>query len=475
MKSNKKTDNLMMLTEELAKKPIPPMYAHQKKAVDTTTLTDYALIIRGAGSGKTRIGEEIIKRNLNENALIIWLCPASLTAQASGDFDDSGIPNYKFFGQSTEIQKGKVMIISYDMLKRYRDMILSYGWNMCVCDEFHRTRNEGTIVNEATWQLRKKCKKFYALTATPFNNRDKDFFELISIVTGVDLVNKLEKSIKFKGENKGLLEKAFGFFKNMIFGKKEGEPIASAKIVLNRRTIWKIIDEYIDYVEPEEYQSKINRPTPKSSVKKIEMGDKEVKGYINIIKNKKLSTKEPYLRSYLLRQESSKIKTAVSQIKTIFSDKNTKTLVFSNFVTSGLGSLSKSLKEAGVPFRIYQGKTDKDTRDIIKNDFLSGKTRVLLISPSGFEGLNLKGATDCIVLDPHYNPSKTDQLIARGLRAGSEVKTVNITHYCSVSDKLKNPTVDEKIMKMSGKKREKNEALEGILRKRVRKTEEDDK
>ncbi len=63
------------------------------------------------------------------------------------------------------------------------------------------------------------------------------------------------------------------------------------------------------------------------------------------------------------------------------------------------------------------------------------------------------------------------KLIARGLRAGSEVKTVNITHYCSVSDRLKHPTIDEKIMKTSSKKRDKNEALEGIIKRRVKEKE----
>lgn len=470
MISDKKLREFRMLSEELAKKPIPPMYPHQKKAVDTTSLTDYALIIRGAGSGKTRIGEEIIKSNLNDNALVLWLCPANLVSQTSGDFDDSGIPNYKFFGKETQIQKGKVMLISYDMLKRYEGLILSFGWSLCISDEFHRTRNEGTVINEATWKLRKKCRKFYALTATPFNNRESDFFELISIVIGVDVVNKLEKSIKFKGERKGFLRTVFGFFRDSIFGKREGD-IASAKVVLNRRAIWKIIDQYIDYVEPEEYQNKISRPTPKSSIKKIEMSRKDVRGYVEILKDKTKPNKEPYLRSYLLRQESSKIKKATEQISALYNDKDSRTIVFSNFVTAGLGSLSKSLKEKGVKFAIYQGDTKNTDKDIIKAGFLEGKIRVLLISPSGFEGLNLKGTTDCIVLDPHYNPSKTDQLIARGLRAGSEVKTVNITHYCSVSDRLKHPTIDEKIMKTSSKKRDKNEALEGIIKRRVKEKE----
>lgn len=442
---------------------LPPMYDHQRKAVETTGLTDAALIIRGAGSGKTRIGIEIIKRNLKPDSYIVWLCPAALINQTMGDFDEAKIPNYRYTSQERIIKKGEVTFLSYDLLKRNINLFLSRNWDLVLSDEFHRTRNKGTIINEGTWKIRQKSKKFYALTATPFNNFNRDFFEILSIVIGVDIVKRLEQSIAFRGKKSELLFRFYSFFMKRLFGKKVENKVR-ARFVLNKKTINNILDSYIDYVEPKEYLGKIKRPTANSSIKYVELNKPEVRYYKRVLKNPKIRNKEMYLRVFLLRDDSSKIAAAVDQIKSILKGNNKKIIVFSNFVDSGLGSLSTKLKKSGVDFELYAGATDKSKRSKIKDSFVDGGLKVLLVSPSGFEGLNLKGATDCIVLDPHYNPAKTEQIISRGLRAGSEVEKVNIFHYCAVSKKLRVPTVDEKIMRVSGKKKELNTAMENLLK-----------
>ncbi len=461
MKLNQKA--IILRNSGLLNEELPPMYSHQEKAVQKSGLTDYALIIRGAGSGKTRIGIELVKRSVNKNSHIVWLCPAALIQQTMAEFESAELPVEKYESKDDNIRPGVVIFISYDLLKRNIDRFTSIVWDLAISDEFHRTRNEGTIVNEAAWSLRKKSKKFYALTATPFNNYNKDFFEIISIVVGEDIIRKLEKSITFSGKKNALIFSVQAFFMKTLFGKKMENKV-KAKLTLNRKTILQIMDQFIDYVEPEEYNSSINRPKPESRVEFIELSEQEVHEYKSILKDIKIRNKEPILRAFLLSRDSSKIKRAVSQIKGIVSNKDRRVILFSNFVDSGLGSLSKNLEDAGIEHEVYKGSTDKKKREEIMDGFKKGTVNVLLISPSGFEGLNLKGTTDCIVLDPHYNPAKTEQIIARGLRAGSTVKKVNITHYCAVSKKLNRPTIDQKIMKLSNLKKERNTAMEDILR-----------
>lgn len=442
---------------------LPPMYPHQKQAVDATDISDSALIIRGAGSGKTRIGIEIVKKNLKANGYVAWLCPAALISQSMGDFDEAKIPNYRFTSQDKKLEKGKVAFISYSLLKRNLDFLTSFKWDLVVSDEFHRTRNKGTVINEGTWHLRKKSEKFYALTATPFNNFNKEFFEILSIVVGIDVVKYLERSISFKGKKNKLLFSVHKFFMNSLFGKKVENKITT-KLTLNKKNINSLLDAFIDYASPESYLRSIKRPKAKSQVKKIELLPQELKKYRAILKDRKIRHKEIALRVLLLGEGSSKIVEATKQTKNILNNKERKIIIFSNFVASGLGTLSKSLQKAGVKHELYAGSTSKDKRSEIKKEFLSGNLNVLLISPSGFEGLNLKGTTDCIVLDPHYNPAKTEQIISRGLRAGSDVEEVNIFHYCSVSRKLRFPTIDEKIMRVSGKKDEINKAMEDLVK-----------
>jgi len=454
---------MLSIRDYLKENDLPPMYAHQQKAVNTTELTDAALIIRGAGSGKTRIGIEIVKKYLKKDSHVVWVCPAALISQNMEDFTEAGIPNYKFESSEGNIEKGKVTFISYALLKRNLPLFTSINWDLGISDEFHRTRNKGTVINEATWFLRKKCKRFYALTATPFNNYSSDFFEILSIVIGVDIVNRLQRSISFKGKKSGVLFGLYKFIAQIFFGKKI-ENNMKAKFIFNKNTINTIIDSYIDYVAPEEYLGNIKRPKANSKIEYVELNKNEVKQYKKILKNRKIRNKEMYLRIFLLREGSSKIVRAAKQIKDILKSENKKIIVFSNFVENGLGSLSKELEKTSVEFEVYEGSTNKEKRDIIKTEFTKGDLKVLLISPSGFEGLNLKGATDCIVLDPHYNPAKTEQIISRGLRAGSKVEKVNIFHYCATSSKLKVQTVDEKIMRVSGNKQEMNKAMENLIK-----------
>ena len=49
-------------------------------------------------------------------------------------------------------------------------------------------------------------------------------------------------------------------------------------------------------------------------------------------------------------------------------------------------------------------------------DYNAGKTRVLLVSSSGTEGLDLKGTKLMQVMEPHFNNSKIEQVIGRGIR-----------------------------------------------------------
>ncbi len=458
-------NNIETLTEEL--KNLPPLFQHQKQALEATRLSNRALIIRGAGSGKTRIGEEILNDTLSKDTFALWICPANLINQTSKSLSGVGFTVSIFSKENKTIPKGSVVIASYDMVKRYLPIFTVIQWDICIIDEFHRTRNKGTVINEASWKIQKNCKKLYALTATPFNNTQDDFFELISIVVGQDLVKKLKKSIKFKEKKKGI----FSSLLRLFLGKKKETDEVRAKIIWNKKTILEIFSKFVDYASPETYIHSIQRPTANTVIKDIELSYEELQEYDAIYKNKNIKNKEMAYRQTLLTDNSSKIKTAVLDIKRILSNPEKRIIVFSNFVEYGLGSLEKLLQANNIPYRIFKGDNSSVERSTTEKEFAEGKIPVLLISPSGFEGLDLKGTTDCIVLDPHYNPAKTEQLVSRGLRAGSTVKEVNIYHYRAVSSKLKIPTIDEKILGSAKKKEAKNTAMEKMVGDTVKKKE----
>lgn len=446
-----------MTLGQLLQEHKPPMFPHQEKAVETASLSNSALIIRGAGSGKTRIGAEILERHTGPNSYALWVCPASLTEQAVQDFKDSGLKT-SLYDSSDTFPIGEVIVVSYDMLKTRVKLFTSIRWDVVIADEFHRTRNKGTIINEGIWHVRKKANRFYALTATPFNNKEDDLYELISLVVGKDLVQKLKKNI-YTQKPSFLLS----IIKRILTGEKQDRKLKSNITILNRKSIKKIIDQYVDYLPPEEYMGHLKRPTPVSEIKRVVMTTDEVRRYVAIRKDNTIPNKEIAYRTLLLGEGSSKIEEAVRDIKRIQASGNSRILIFSNFVKTGVNALNQSLNKAGIKAEVFKGGMKGEERESIGKRFQEGSIPILILSPAGFEGLNLKGATHILVLDPHYNPAKTEQLVARGLRAGTDIEKVYITHYCSVSPNKKLTTVDEKIFKTSKVKDEKNKALEDLV------------
>ena len=83
----------------------------------------------------------------------LWVSPASLTEQAVQDFKDSGLKT-SLYDSSDTFPIGEVIVVSM-MLKTRVKLFTSIRWDVVIADEFHRTRNKGTIINEGIWHVRK--------------------------------------------------------------------------------------------------------------------------------------------------------------------------------------------------------------------------------------------------------------------------------------------------------------------------------
>jgi superfamily II DNA/RNA helicase len=99
-------------------------------------------------------------------------------------------------------------------------------------------------------------------------------------------------------------------------------------------------------------------------------------------------------------------------------------IMYSNMIHGGVDVTSQGLKDRGIPFGVFIGKgqpgsTEKSRQQAVL-DYKSGKTKVLLISSAGGEGLDLGNTTFVATLDGHFNPEKTLQAEARGIRSGGQ-------------------------------------------------------
>lgn len=72
------------------------------------------------------------------------------------------------------------MITSYEMLVRYIEEIEKINFDLMICDEGHRLKNNNTNTSIALNQI--GCKRRVLLTGTPIQNELAEFFALIDFV-----------------------------------------------------------------------------------------------------------------------------------------------------------------------------------------------------------------------------------------------------------------------------------------------------
>jgi superfamily II DNA or RNA helicase len=150
-------------------------------------------------------------------------------------------------------------------------------------------------------------------------------------------------------------------------------------------------------------------------------------------------------------------------------------IIYSNFKEyGGLKSLAKILEyhgysdytkygEGQVRYASWTSDIKMQTREEIKAvfnqkaNYNGSKLRIILLSPSGKEGLSLRNVRQIHILEPYWNWSRMLQIIGRGIRYCShkdlpeEKRKVNVYIYLS-THKNEPETIDQYIAKMAQKK-----------------------
>ncbi len=122
-------------------------------------------------------------------------------------------------------------------------------------------------------------------------------------------------------------------------------------------------------------------------------------------------------------------------------------LVFSQFAEM-LALIEGALKTRGIACERLVGATSREERARMVERFQAGEVPVLLVSlKAGGVGLNLTAADTVIHYDPWWNVAARDQATDRAHRIGQK-RAVNVI------DLVARDTVEERIQKMQGRKRE---------------------
>ena len=419
---------------------------HQADAVKRSATSSGMVLNWGLGSGKT-LGSIAVAEAKGGNVLVVT--PAALRENFQGQLREHVSP----------LRHGAYTVISYDEFRRDPE-----GWvararpTTIIADEFHRLRNPGP--REPFDKVRGKVKFMLGLTGSMINNRPEEIVPLVNLAAGKPVFESIED---FKRQHIDEKQIPVG-----LWGRLRGVKPGVEESLKNKAGLGTKLSPVVHrFTGNEAYQREL--PTVSESVVTVPMSP----GQEQMMKA--LSSKNPIL-AYKLKNnlppskkdlksmnsfmaaarqisnnpslyttkamESPKFKAMLDDIVSQSrGNKAFKTVIYSNFIESGVQPLIDELNRRKIPSAAFTGSLNDAQRRQMVADFNAGRLRVLGLSPAGGEGLDLKGVRLVQLTEEHWNPERGNQAVGRSARFRSHAhlpedeRNVEVRRYMTAHNK----------------------------------------
>lgn len=341
------------------------------------------------------------------------------------------------------MQEYQLVITSYDYMRRDIEQYEEHHFYYIILDEAQYIKNQNT--KNAISVKRLKGDHRLALTGTPIENSLAELWSIFDFLMPNYLYNYRYFQKRFENE----------IVRNKDEQKqKELKRLVSPFILRrNKREVLQELPEkieqtqLIDFNEEEkniylaylvQVNEKLQELTNTEGKDKIEM--------LAMLSRLRQICCDTRLIYDNITSPSSKLK-ACMDIVASYVENQKKLLLFSSF-TSMLDLIAEELRTQGISYYMLTGKTSKENRKYLVDQFQQDDTSVFLISlKAGGTGLNLTAAEAVIHYDPWWNQSAQNQATDRAHRIGQK-QTVQV--YKLV---MKN-SIEEKIQRLQKQKKE---------------------
>lgn len=432
------------------------LQSHQEGALTKLEKEDGVLIHHSTGSGKTKTFLEAVRRvqAKNPNSRTLIVAPASLVSNVHKEIEKHKIP----------VDLSKVDLHSYEKAVNIADELKKNKYDLAIADEAQKLRNASTKRTQTLSEIMTGADKRLLATATANYNQASDIAPLLNIVAGRKVLpnNPTEFNKHFTKT-----EPVPRTLTQVVLRQNPGEKVS----LRNNKYLEKVFEKHVHYYDskddpgskkmfPEKTEENVDvemSPAQARMYKFVEGDlplvlrwkirnnlplDKQEKASLNSFSTgvRQVSNSHRHLSSEPDSVEHTpKIKEAFSRMKSkMDSDKNYRGVVYSNFLDAGVKEYAKKLESEGIPHAVYTGQLSSKEKEQMVKDYNEGKNKLLLITSSGSEGLDLKGTKHIQVLEPHFNPSKIRQVVGRGARYGSHLhlpekeRNIHVEHFRSV-------------------------------------------
>lgn len=497
---------------------------HQLKGIEKANQSNGSVLLDWkVGSGKTfgsiGIYEDLKKKNKANTALVVT------PSQLKDNYLTNGIKKFTnsdgvIIGNSTErnkpnfvssdnIPEGKnYYIISNEMFRENPSYFINKTHaDTAIIDEIQKYRDPNSKNYKQFMEARPLLKNVIGMTGTPFSNHPQDIVPILDVITNkkhslgnqsqfkkryikkekvrsgpLSFIGIGPQSDKISITRKDELKKELAKYVHSYHDPDADMPdkvIEDIDVPMNKEQ--EDVYNWImhNHINPITYAKvKYNLPVNQSEAKNI---------FESLLKARQASNSLHLFKDKMTLEESAERTPKIKKVITDISDhlnenpKN-KAIVYSNFLHGGVDVTSAGLKKMNIPHSTFTGTKNMSLKERNKSveDYLSGKSRVIILNQAGAEGLNLPGTTGHFALDGHFNPAMMEQSEARGIRAGSPVDKVVVKRYKTVMpetrlDKFVGPnfkplkmikgySTDEWVYSTAKRKKDLNDQIQEVLR-----------
>ncbi|KZC14747.1 DNA repair and recombination protein RAD54B, partial [Dufourea novaeangliae] len=363
--------------------------------------------------------------------------------------------------------KHSIMIISYDMLIRCQEEIEQTAFDLIVCDEGHKLKNNDLKAAKILSNM--DCKKRILLSGTPMQNDLQEFFALIDFVNPGILGSNYEFTNYY--ENPIVASRCPHATESVVSlgTERANELHEKMKCFILRRT-QDTINEYLPSKhelvvfcrlsdEQEDLYRRItdawfNRTVlPGNGISHLTVITmlKKICNHPDLFYNEKndllpndfTNTNRNSYRKNCGNISKNTYCGKMSVIQTLIKNlKNTEEkLVLISYYTQTLDLFENVCSNENLQFLRLDGSTASSSRSKIIDQFNSrnNESKIFLLSAkAGGVGLNLPGASRLVLFDSDWNPASDSQAMARIWREGQQrnVYTLRLLTTGTIEEKI---------------------------------------
>jgi len=342
------------------------------------------------------------------------------------------------------IAEHDVVLTTYPLIARDREVLLTRDWHMAVLDEAQMVKNPDAATTR--WLREVKARHRFCLTGTPMENHLGELWSIMSFVNPGYLGDKAAFSRQWripieKRADKGRAAVLARRVKPFLLRRTKAE--VAAELPAKSEMVEQIV---LEGSQRDLYDS--IRLSMSNKVRKAIQERGLARSHI-IVLEALLRLRQVCCDPALLKLDdgierpSGKLDRLLEMVLELLSE-GRKIIVFSQF-SSMLDLIRRRFDAERVRYSILTGET-RDRKSAV-DGFQNGASDVFLVSlKAGGVGLNLTAADTVMIFDPWWNPAVEEQAIDRAHRIGQD-KAVFVYRLVAAG------TIEEKMDELKVRKR----------------------